>query len=223
MSPFGLSGRAGSVTTVSERVVLCYGDSNTYGWDSETGGRFPPEVRWPGVLAAELGSGWRVVEEGLGGRTTVHDDPLMPHRNGLTYLAPCLCSHAPLDAVVLFLGTNDLKPRFGLPAGDVARGIGVLIEHVLASGAGPDWRAPSVVVLGLPRLGRFDAADEQFDGVAAKWERLPGLLRRMTEELGVGFVDLGDTTAYSDVDARHLDRAGHAAVGRAAAHAVRRS
>jgi lysophospholipase L1-like esterase len=166
MSPFGLSGRAGSVSTVSERVVLCYGDSNTYGWDSETGGRFPPDVRWPGVLAAELGSGWRVVEEGLGGRTTVHDDPLMPHRNGLTYLAPCLCSHAPLDAVVLFLGTNDLKPRFGLPAGDVARGIGVLIEHVLASGAGPDWSAPSVVVLGLPRRGGWGRGGGGGGGVA---------------------------------------------------------
>jgi lysophospholipase L1-like esterase len=208
---------------VSERVVLCYGDSNTYGSDVETDGRFPPDARWPGVLAAELGPGWRVIEEGLGGRTTVHDDPLSPHRNGLTYLLPCLDSHAPLDVVVLFLGTNDLKPRFGLLAGDVARGVGVLVEHVLASGAGPGWGAPSVLVLGLPRLGRFDAADEQFDGVAAKWERLPKLLRRMSEELGVGFLDLGEVTAYGDVDARHLDRAGHAAVGRAAARVISES
>ena len=53
------------------RTVLCYGDSNTWGSDPETGERFAPEVRWPGVLARGLGEGFRVVEEGLSGRTTV--------------------------------------------------------------------------------------------------------------------------------------------------------
>ena len=65
---------------MSERVVLCYGDSNTWGWIPAEGGRFPRDVRWPGVLAAELGAGWQVIEEGLGGRTTVFDDPLEPGR-----------------------------------------------------------------------------------------------------------------------------------------------
>ena len=206
---------------MSDRVVLCFGDSNTYGWDCEGEGRFAPEVRWPGVLAAELGPGWRVLEEGLGGRTTVHDDPLMPFRNGLTYLVPCLYSHAPIDVVVLFLGTNDLKPRFALTAADVADGVRVLVEHVLASGAGKDWLAPTVLVLGLPRFGRFDPSDEQFRDVAAKLERLPELLQRMTEELGVGFLDLAEVTAYSDIDARHFDADGHGAVGHATARAVK--
>ena len=38
--------------------------------------RFGPAERWPGVLAAELGAGWLVREEGLPGRTTVHPDPI---------------------------------------------------------------------------------------------------------------------------------------------------
>jgi lysophospholipase L1-like esterase len=105
---------------VSDRVVLCFGDSNTYGWECESDRRFSAEIRWPGVLGSDLGANWRVIEEGLGGRTTVHDDPLMPYRNGLAYLIPCLSSHAPIDVVVFFLGTNDLKPRFALPAHDVA-------------------------------------------------------------------------------------------------------
>ena len=96
----------------AERDVLCYGDSNTYGTIPASEGRFPRDVRWPGVLADELGAGWHVIEEGLGGRTTVFDDPILPDRNGRRYLMPCLLSHAPLHAVVISLGTNDLKARF---------------------------------------------------------------------------------------------------------------
>ena len=40
-----------------------------------------------------------VIEEGLGGRTTVWDDPIEGYKNGQTYLIPCLASHAPLDLV----------------------------------------------------------------------------------------------------------------------------
>ena len=82
-------------------VVLCYGDSNTHGFDQATGGRYPGDVRWPGVLAALLGPSVEVISEGLNGRTTTWDDPYLPDRNGRTYLGPCLASHAPIDAVVL--------------------------------------------------------------------------------------------------------------------------
>jgi lysophospholipase L1-like esterase len=205
---------------VAARTVLCYGDSNTYGWNAETGGRFPRDIRWPGVLAAQLGDTWHVIEEGLGGRTTVHDDPFLPHANGLTYLVPCLRSHAPLDVIVLFLGVNDLKPYLGLPAAAVARGVGLLVQETLAGGASPDGGPPRVLVLGLPRLGRFDLEDEQLEGVAAKMERLPVLLAETASDLGVDFLDLAPVTAFGDVDGRHLDAAGHAAIGRAVAAAL---
>jgi lysophospholipase L1-like esterase len=207
---------------MGDRSVLCYGDSNTYGSDPGGGGRFPPDVRWPGVLAAELGAGWRVIEEGLSGRTTVHDDPFLPHRNGLEYLLPCLYSHAPLDVVVLSLGQNDLKPRFRLPAIDVARGVAMLVQAILDSGAGLESGPPRVLVLGLPRLGRFDETDEQFEGVAARAERLPSLLRQRADELDVEFLDLATVTAFSDLDGFHLEAAGHAAVGQAVADGVQR-
>ena len=96
------------------KTVLCYGDSNTWGYIGGTGERFAPEVRWPGVLQAALGGAYRVIEEGLNGRTTVFDDSIEEGRNGETYLRPCLQTHAPIDLVILMLGTNDLKRRFSL-------------------------------------------------------------------------------------------------------------
>ena len=97
------------------RSVLCYGDSNTHGQIPGGGplDRHDRQTRWPGVLQSELGPSWYVIEEGLSGRTTVHDDPIEgPQKNGRTYLRPCAQSHAILDLVIIMLGTNDLKARF---------------------------------------------------------------------------------------------------------------
>ena len=84
--------------------VLYFGDSNTWGYVPGSGQRFPLEGRWPGVLQARLGSDWRVIEEGLNGRTTIHEDPERDGRNGRRFLGPLLESHAPLDLLILMLG-----------------------------------------------------------------------------------------------------------------------
>lgn len=64
------------------KEILCYGDSNTWGFTPTTGARYPYAVRWPGVLGALLGSGCRITENGVNGRTTVFNDPDFPCRNG---------------------------------------------------------------------------------------------------------------------------------------------
>jgi lysophospholipase L1-like esterase len=201
------------------RTVLCFGDSNTYGSiPGEPGGRHGPDVRWTGVLGRELGAGWRIVEEGLPGRTTVFDDPLSPYRRGIDYLAPCLASHAPVDVVVIFLGTNDLKARLAAGAFDIAAGLGVLAQTALASGSGIDGKAPRVLLLGLPRLGPQLPAE--FEGAAEKAARLPRYVAEQAAVLGVDYLDLSDVTAYSGLDGFHLDAGGHAAIGEAVARRV---
>jgi lysophospholipase L1-like esterase len=91
------------------KEILCYGDSNTWGFTPATGARYPYAVRWPGVLGALLGSGCRITENGVNGRTTVFNDPDFPCRNGKTGLGYALCAGKPFDLVILMLGTNDLK------------------------------------------------------------------------------------------------------------------
>lgn len=201
---------------MAERTVLCFGDSNTYGSvPGEVGGRFARDIRWPGVLARELGDGWQVVEEGLPGRTTVFDDPLLPHRRGAGYLPPCLVSHAPLDVVVIFLGTNDLKARLAAGASDIAAGVRVLARTVLDSCTGPGGEAPRVLLLGLPRLGA--PLGPEFNGADDKAAELPRHLAQEAAMLGVELLDLADVVTYSQLDGIHLDAAGHSAVGEAVA------
>ena len=133
---------AGQVAVV--KTIMCYGDSNTWGCIPLTGPqpprRYGPAQRWPGVLRRELGDGYWIVEEGLNGRTTVWDDPLEPFRSGKELLVPCLMTHQPIDLVIVMLGTNDLKGRFGVGARDIAAGAGLLLDIVRASDCGPGDR-----------------------------------------------------------------------------------
>ena len=151
--------------------------------------RYPAEIRWPGVMRRELGGDFLVIEEGLNGRTTVWDDPLVPGRNGKEYLVPCLNSHRPLDFVVLFLGTNDLKKRFSASAQDIAEGVGVLAGIVGSSAAGPRGGAPVTLILAPPPLGKLTGYAETFENGTATSGRLGARIREIALELNCEFFD----------------------------------
>ena len=105
--------------------VLCYGDSNTWGFTPVTGVRYDEHTRWTGVLADALGPDWRVHEEGLNARTSFFDDPFKPFLNGRDMLAGVLTSQKPSDVLVISLGTNDLK---FVDAWHAAQGVAQLIN-----------------------------------------------------------------------------------------------
>src|SRR5262245_20551233 len=159
------------------RTVLCYGDSNTWGCvplvDMESASRFGPHERWPGVLRRELGPGYWGVEEGLNGRTTVHDDDEEgPGRNGATLLVPLLETHRPVDVVVLMLGTNDLKAKFDASPGEIADGVGALVGLVGESANGSDGTAPDVLLVCPPPVARLSQFAEKFAGAGEKSREL---------------------------------------------------
>lgn len=211
---------------MSERTILCYGDSNTHGaiamrhFDDIR--RYPPAVRWPGVAAAALGTGFRVIEEGLPGRTTVHPDPVGGgHLSGMATLQAILNSHRPLDLVVLMLGTNDCKARFALPPFDIAASVALLAQAVAASGCGPEQGAPVVLVVAPVPVDEVGWLAQTLPGAAEKSRALAAHLRDFAALAGAGFLDAGAVAAVDPVDGVHLLEAGHAALGRAVAGAVR--
>lgn len=107
----------------TQKTILCFGDSNTHGYNSSNNGRFTETERWTCLLDAYLGSDYRVIEEGLGGRTTVFDDPIFEGLSGYPYLFPCMMSHEPVDLLIIMLGTNDVKERFSATPANIAKGL----------------------------------------------------------------------------------------------------
>lgn len=203
------------------KTILCYGDSNTWGFNPVTQDRYSITERWTGVLAQELGAEYRIIEEGLNGRTTLWDDPISEWRNGKTYLLPCLWSHKPIDLVTILLGTNDLKERFSVSAYDIAAGAGVIVELTLRSGAGPNGGAPQVLLMAPPVVARLTDYAEMFQDAQTKSRKFAEHYRRVANTYGCRFLDTAQIIVSSDLDGIHLEADQHRKLGLAVAARVR--
>lgn len=203
------------------RRVLCFGDSNTFGTapmrSLADDPIHPKHIRWAGVMATELGVGWDVVVEGLPGRTTVHDDPIEgAHRNGLRTLRAIIESHRPLDLLIICLGTNDLKHRFGLGAQDVALGVARLIREAQETGY-----VAQVLVISPPQVRERGDLAAIFAGAEARAEGLADQMERFAGENIAAFMDAGRVIKVDPVDGVHWSADSHDALGRAVAGKVR--
>lgn len=202
-------------------AVCCYGDSNTWGLEASTEARLQRWRRWPGVMQRELGDEVHVIEEGMNGRTTVFEDPFEPGRNGMTFLPVVLQTHAPLDLVIIWLGTNDLFVPGGLTAQDAARGAITLAEMVRASDAGPDEDAPEVLVLISPPFGPLGVLEADSPHGELESRGFADAYRRLADDAQVPLLDLAPFAESSPIDGIHFEADAHEAIGLGVAAAVR--
>jgi lysophospholipase L1-like esterase len=207
------------------QAILCYGDSNTWGYNPQSQDRYPLEARWVSVLARALGPEYLVIPEGLNGRTTVWPDPVEgEYKSGKTYLIPCLESHYPLDLVVLMLGTNDLKHRFGLSAADIADCAGTLVGMIQSCAFGPAGAAPKVLLIAPPPTyvaGTMFA--DMLEGADEKSLDLGKHYSLVAKEYGCAFLDAGQVIQSGRLDGIHFAADALPKLGAAVAEAVRQA
>lgn len=201
--------------------ILCYGDSNTFGTmpmashaDSR---RHSFDVRWPGVVQALFQAHAIIIEEGLPGRTTVHDDPIEgAYRNGRYYLQGAIESHNPLDAVVIMLGVNDLKARFSVTPWDIAEGVGKLADIVIASQALAK-APPKILLVAAPPIIETGWLGEMFKGGEEKSKHIAAHLKNVATTRKIEYLDLAPVAQVSPIDGIHFDSENQIAIGKAIA------
>ena len=217
-----------AVTTSSRadmKTVVCYGDSNTYGYDPVTGGRYDEKTRWPCVLRRLLGDDYLVVEEGCNGRTTVFDDPKDDWKIGLDYIKGIVCSHRPVDILVIMLGSNDMKICYGASCEDIAEGMKAVVKAAVETLVYKQGYAPEVIIVSPPEItsdvltgpfsGSFDeACCEKSRNLAAHYEAL-------ARELGVSFLNAAEYVRPSKEDGLHLTADAHRGLAEAVCSAIK--
>jgi len=199
------------------KTVLCYGDSLTWGYSPEGPGRHIYEDRWPSVLEAGIGGAARVIPEGLNGRTTIFDDHAAgADRNGARILPTILMTHAPLDLVVIMLGSNDMKPWIAGRAQAAKQGMQRLVDIVRGHDYPLDEEPPEILLVAPPVLR--ETADPDFAAMfgpgIAQSKMLATLYSDLADEIGCGFFDAGSVAQASPLDGVHLDAENTRAIGR---------
>ncbi len=193
--------------------VLCYGDSNTYGYDPNTGGRYPREKRWTTLLGEKLGDRYEVIAEGLNGRTTAYDRPGAAWKNGLSSFTAILGTHKPVDYLVIMLGTNDCNEELGLSAEDIARGMEALVSTAGEKAPELQGYVPEIIVA-VPAAIREDYKDSPFAGELSpasvrKSRDIEPLYRDIADRHGCLFVSAAPGVEVSPHDCEHLTGSGH--------------
>lgn len=208
------------------KTLVVFGDSNSYGTPGMQAlgdwARFGPAERWPGVARQALGPDWTLIEEALPGRTTVHDDPIEGvHKNGLKALPIVLESHRPINLFVITLGTNDLKARFSVTPADIGGSVGVLVDAVKASAAGPGGRPPAILVIAPPVIAEAGVLAEMFRGGMEKSKGLGRAIGDAVRRRGVAFLDAAPLITSDPTDGIHLTADQHAILGGAVAEHIK--
>jgi len=206
------------------KTVLCYGDSLTWGYAAGGGGRHAYADRWPSVLEAALGPDVKVIAEGLNGRTTAYDDYLADcDRNGARLLPTILHTHAPVDLLIIMLGTNDMKPVVAGTAYAAHHGIERLIELTRRHAWPLPMDPPEILIVAPPTL--CETADPGFAAMFAggieQSKMLASLYSDLADESDCGFYDAASVARTTPIDGVHLDAANTRAVGKALEPVVR--
>ncbi len=203
-----------------KKRIICFGDSNTWGYNPKDGSRYDEETRWPMVLQKLLGDGYRIIEEGQNGRTIANEDPWeWGCKCGLDYIVPMIESHMPFDVLIIMLGSNDLKDKFNLPAGDIA---GSLQNMLMKAKSFLQYKCkanPMIIIVAPPHLGD-DFSKSPFapffnaDKCVEHSKELAGWYKQVADQFECEFFDASSVCKVGDVDYLHLMEDGHKALAK---------
>lgn len=195
--------------------IVCFGDSNTWGYNPENGKRHDENTRWTGVLQKLLGDQYNVVECGINGRTTVFDEPYRECRNGRIGLGYSLQENKPIDLLIVSLGTNDLK--YTNAAGS-AKGLRTLLrvathsEIMENSNCSVFKGATKILVVSPISLGA--ELDSKFPDslVYGKYHeslRFAEVYKPICDQFQAEFLDAAQYAHASEKDCLHMDAVSH--------------
>lgn len=201
--------------------ILCFGDSNTWGYNPNTKDRFPSDIRWTGRLQEQLKEdNIHIIEQGVCGRTTVFEDRTRPNLKGVTALKEIFSKSQDIDSVILMLGTNDCKTYYGNTEYEIVKGVEECLDLVLK------YIAPEKILLVSPILLGEDVWKDEFDpefnmDSVQVSKKLKSVYEKAAKNRNIHFLAASEYADPSAADQEHLDEKGHSFLADAILRSVR--
>lgn len=222
-------------------TVLLFGDSNTFGYMpvafENHGYRYPYKVRWTTKVAESLGNDYKVVVDGLMGRTIDKAHAFYGDYERGTYALPSVfIGNYPIDIMVVMLGTNDCTIEQDMTAEEIAQDMRDFLDDTIELAAGYQGGFVPGIILTAPPLIRPEWRDSisNLEGLFEGWEdwqevndesvekaaALADLYKQIAEEYNCIFVDAG-SCEVSREDCIHLTAEGHAQLAELITEAIK--
>jgi lysophospholipase L1-like esterase len=207
-------------TNPNAKRILCFGDSNTWGYIPGTKhNRYPADVRWAGVLQNLLGQEYEIIEEALNSRGIMKGDrrPGKEGRIAMEYILPCLDSHDPLDYVIVMLGSNELKAEFNLPAIDIGENLRHLVETIQNRNSQFRDTKPQIIIVVPPTMNeqtQYSLKENKYVGAHDKSVEMKKIFAQIAQETNCAIVDVQDELVTGE-DGVHLLPESHEVLAKA--------
>lgn len=186
-----------------EGTIICYGDSNTYGYDpcSLMGERYPHRIRWTGILNDR--SGWEIRNHGVNGRCIPHDP------SQLRFACKQTEDWSKLESLVwlwIMLGTNDLLMDPEPEAEKVRNRMQHFLQLLLKQQAVQQGKIQLRLISPPPMTPGAWVEGEQ---IIRESRNLEKEYKNLSRELGICFTGTGSWKIPLVFDGVHFSEQGH--------------
>lgn len=192
------------------RKILCFGDSNTFGFNPANGARLGADARWTGILQTLCRGKFEIVEAGCNNRTAFAENPAGREFTGIKILPELLTSD--LDFVVIAAGINDLQPQYKTTETALKSGITDLLRIVKS-------KLPNakIILVAPPVLGAEVLVSPLFsvlfdESSIQKSKSVAKIYREVSVTENCDFIDLNGVATPSVRDGLHFEPSEHAKI-----------
>ncbi len=190
------------------KQIICYGDSNTFGYIPGSGKRYSKDIRWTGVLSNLLGDEYKVIEEGCNNRTGFVRNPSGKLFSGSEYINECFIRHPEFDIFILSLGTNDTQKFYTITPQSIKEGLKSLVGKIKNQNEQGKLIIVAPLILNTDVLkGGFSIQFDEESIERTHW--IQKVYSDFCRENGIIFFDINSYVEQSAIDGLHYSPEAH--------------
>jgi len=193
---------------IKMKRILCFGDSNTFGYNAKDASRLGTDQRWSGILKNILKDKYEVIEEGFQNRTGFVDNPECIEMSGLKYFPKIMEKLGKIDILIFALGTNDLQLYYDVKEQDIYDGFNFYIEILKKNNSNAKVLIIAPVLLNEDIIKGNFSFQFNIDSIE-KSAKFIKIFKTFAQENNYEFLDINQYTRPEITDGLHYDADAH--------------
>ena len=188
------------------KTILCYGDSNTFGFNPKDASRYDKDTRWTGILQSNLGEEYKVINEGANNRTGFTDNPQGDFFSAQKHYPELISKAETIDIIILAIGTNDLQFLYETNSDTFKQGLEKLITVSKA-------KTNNIIIIPPVKLGDNILKGFfkiQFDQTSiTKSQTIGEIYKKLAQIHNCEIFDINEFTLPAEIDGLHYSPKSH--------------